>query len=84
MPHPAADVYARGSTLAQHWRELQQRYGALHYRSAYFVADPPSRSAAVFQRLRAQPPRRIGGLAVRSVRDLGTGVDTAQPGGGGL
>lgn len=78
---PAAELYACGSTLGEHWRQLQQRYGALHYRSAYFVADPPSRSAAVFQRLRAQPPRAIGGLRVLSLRDLGTGVDTAQPGG---
>lgn len=77
----AADVYARGGTLAAHWQRLLQRYGAYEYRSGYFIADPPSKSAAVFERLRAAPPAAIGGCAVRAVRDLGTGVDTSQPGG---
>lgn len=112
----AADVYARGSTLVQHWAELQRRYGAFEYRrcavqaslplvrrplnvparatppfqpilpstplphSGYFIADPPSKSEAVFRRLRASVPLAIGGCAVRSVRDLGTGVDTSRPG----
>ena len=80
-PALAADVYARGGTLAQHWHQLQQRYGAFEYRSGYFIAQPPSKSAAVFERLRAAPPTTIGGLRVAAVRDLGTGVDTAQPGG---
>ena len=35
----------------------------------------------MFKRLRAHPPRSIGGLEVAAVRDLGTGVDTAQPDG---
>lgn len=77
----AADVYARGGTLAQHWHQLQQQYGAFEYRSGYYIAQPPSKSAAVFGRLRAVPPSVIGGLAVQAVRDLGTGQDTAQPGG---
>lgn len=76
----AADVYAHGSTLAEHWNQLLQRYGALYYRSGYFVASPPSRSAAVFERLRVQVPASIGDYAVEAVRDLGTGIDTAQPG----
>lgn len=79
----AADVYARGDTLAAHWQRLRQRYGAFEFRSGYFVASPPSRSAAVFERLRAAPPAAIGGCPVRAVRDLGTGVDTSQPGGSG-
>lgn len=77
----AADVYARGDTLAAHWQRLRQRYGAFEFRSGYFVASPPSRSAAVFERLRAAPPAAIGGCPVRAVRDLGTGVDTSQPDG---
>ena len=76
----AAEVYASGGTLAQHYAQLQARYGTLHYRSSYFVASPPSLSAAVFERLRAYVPASIGGAPVTSVRDLGTGVDTAQPG----
>ncbi|PRW56905.1 phosphoglucomutase PGM3 isoform B [Chlorella sorokiniana] len=77
----AADVYARGGTLAQHWLQLQQQYGTFEYRSGYFIAQPPSKSEAIFERLRAAPPTSIGGLAVHAVRDLGTGVDTAQPDG---
>lgn len=79
----AADVYARDGTLAQHWQELQQRYGPFEFRSGYYIAQPPSKSAAVFERLRAAPPTTIGGLRVQAVRDLGTGMDTAQPGGRG-
>lgn len=73
-------MYAAGGTLAGHYAQLQRRYGALHYRSSYFVANPPSLSAAVFERLRAHVPSSIGGVPVAAVRDLGTGVDTAQPG----
>ena len=87
---PAGDVYSRGQTLGQHWQQLRQRYGAFEYRSGYFIVSPPSKSAAVFERLRSHVPASIGGCAVTAVRDLGTGVDTAQPGepwagvGGGL
>ena len=77
---PAGDVYSRGQTLEQHWQQLRQRYGGFEYRSGYFIASPPSKSAAVFERLRSQVPASIGGCAVTAVRDLGTGVDTAQPG----
>jgi phosphomannomutase len=80
----AADVYARGQTLAQHWEALRQWYGSYEYRSGHCWADPPSKSAAVFERLRAQVPQSIGGSPVLGVRDLGTGVDTAQPGGEGV
>lgn len=76
----AADVYAQGQTLSQHWHQLQRRYGTYEYRSGYFIASPASKSAAVFERLRAQVPATIAGCAVRAVRDLGTGVDTEQPG----
>jgi len=76
----AADVYARGDTLARHWDQLHQQYSQFHYRSGYFVAQPPSKSAAIFERLRAMPPTAIGGLEVEAVRDLGTGQDSAQPG----
>ncbi|KAI3438192.1 hypothetical protein D9Q98_000629 [Chlorella vulgaris] len=77
----AADVYARGETLAQHWQALRQRYGAFEYRSGYFVADRPGLSQAVFARLRSAVPSSLGGHAVTAIRDLGTGVDTGQPDG---
>lgn len=77
----AADVYSRGATLTQHWQQLQRQYGVYEYRSGYFLAHPPSRSRAVFESLRAAYPTTIGGQRVLAVRDLGTGVDTGQPGG---
>ncbi|GAB4816830.1 hypothetical protein N2152v2_003876 [Parachlorella kessleri] len=73
-----ADVYTRGLTLAQHWQQLQQQYGAYEYRSGYIVAQPPSLSHAVFERLRSGYPQQIGGQRVTAVRDLGTGLDTSQ------
>ena len=77
-----ADAHARGQTLAAHWEDVQRRYGYREgYRSGHFLADPPSRSLAVFERLRARPPAAVGGLRVVAVRDLGAGTDTAQPGG---
>lgn len=79
-PSPAGGVYSKGQTLEQHWQQLRQRYGAFEYRSGYFLASPPSKSAAVFERLRSNVPTSIGGCTVTGVRDLGTGVDTAQPG----
>lgn len=51
------------------------------YRSGYFLADPPHLSYGVFERLRHGYPEFIGGQRVVSVRDLGTGLDTAQEGG---
>lgn len=50
------------------------------YRSGYFLANPPSKSLAVFERLRAAYPQSVAGQRVLAVRDLGTGLDTAQPG----
>lgn len=77
-----ADVHARGQTLGGHWEDVQRRYGYRQgYRSGYFLADPPSRSLAVFGRLRERCPAAVGGLRVVGVRDLGRGTDTAQPGG---
>ncbi len=51
------------------------------YRSGYFVAQPPWRSREVFDRLRAGYPQTVGGQKVLAVRDLGTGLDTAEEGG---
>ena len=76
----AAELAARGSTLAAHWAALQARYGTFVFRSSYFLAQPPSRSAAVFERLRARYPAALAGRRVEGVRDLGTGLDTSQPG----
>ena len=49
------------------------------YRSAYYVGAP-TKSAEVFASLRKSYPSHIGGVRVTGIRDLGTGVDTSQPG----
>lgn len=54
--------------------------GVFEYRSGYFLAQPPLLSQAVFDRLRAAYPQSVGGQRVLAVRDLGTGLDTSQPG----
>lgn len=62
---PAAEVYAGGSTLAQHWQRLRERYGAFEYRSGYFVASPPSRCGACGA-TRARSCGARGGLACKA------------------
>jgi phosphomannomutase len=84
-------------TLAGRLEELYALYGRFCSRSGYFIADPPSKGAAVFEEWRQEKeaggggcngndnhggrsyPSSIGGLRVASVRDLGIGLDTAQP-----
>lgn len=51
----AAALYARGTTVCQHLQHLYDTYGYYEYRSSYFVADPPSKAAAVFEALRRAP-----------------------------
>lgn len=77
----AASHYRRGTTVAAHLRELYNRYGQFVFRASYYIADPPSRSQPVFDRLRkdGQYPTALGGVKVTGVRDLGTGLDTRQP-----
>eukprot|EP00878_Enallax_costatus_P023401 GHUV01024890.1.p1 GENE.GHUV01024890.1~~GHUV01024890.1.p1 ORF type:complete len:335 (+),score=38.25 GHUV01024890.1:362-1366(+) len=77
----AAAHYRRGTTVAQHLRELYHRYGQFVFRASYYIADPPSRSQPVFDRLRkdGKYPQSVGGVKVVGVRDLGTGLDTTQP-----
>uniref|UniRef100_A0A6U2BWI2 phosphoglucomutase (alpha-D-glucose-1,6-bisphosphate-dependent) n=1 Tax=Chlamydomonas euryale TaxID=1486919 RepID=A0A6U2BWI2_9CHLO len=78
MAELAAAEYAAGSTLVDRLERLQQRYGYYVTRASYFVADQPSKSRAVFDRLTAggQYPQSVGGIAVHSVRDIGAGRDT--------
>jgi hypothetical protein len=48
----AASHAAAGRTVRQHLDGLQARYGPRAYLSGYFVADPPSKAAGVFDDLR--------------------------------
>lgn len=66
----AADLYARGATLQSALSDLYGRYGFSAYRSSYFIADSPTKTAAVFERLRADGayPTTLGGVPVTWVR----------------
>jgi len=75
----AAELYAQGTSVSEHLQELYRRYGFFVYRAAYFIADKPAKSAAVFERIRAAYPKALGGVGVLWVRDLGTGLDTSRP-----
>jgi len=77
----AAALYARGGTLKSALADLYNKYGFSAYRSSYFIADKPAKSAAVFDRLRAggHYPTSLAGVPVAWVRDLGTGLDTREP-----
>ncbi|KAF8059165.1 PGM2 [Scenedesmus sp. PABB004] len=77
----AASHYRRGTTVAGHLAALYDRYGVHVSRASYYVADPPSKSQPVFDRLRrdGRYPEAVGGVKVTGVRDLGTGLDTTRP-----
>eukprot|EP00198_Chlamydomonas_reinhardtii_P000549 XP_001689884.1 phosphoglucomutase [Chlamydomonas reinhardtii] len=85
----AAHTYGSGRTLDELLRGLYDRYGFFDYRSGYFITDA-AKSRAVFNDLRggggfegrtAVYAKDVAGVGVTSVRDLGTGLDTAQPDG---
>eukprot|EP00879_Flechtneria_rotunda_P023093 GHRR01024412.1.p1 GENE.GHRR01024412.1~~GHRR01024412.1.p1 ORF type:complete len:232 (+),score=67.06 GHRR01024412.1:534-1229(+) len=77
----AASHYSRGVTVAEHLQELYRRYGLHVFRASYYIADPPTKSQPVFDRLRkdGQYPQSVGDVTVTGVRDLGIGLDTTQP-----
>lgn len=60
-----AAAYAReGRTVRQHLRDLNARYGPRAYLSGYFIADPPSKAAGVFEELRRDGKYpQVGGFA---------------------
>eukprot|EP00891_Asterochloris_glomerata_P002840 jgi/Astpho2/2840/Aster-x1101 len=79
----AADLKVWGLTVRQQLESLREAYGFHEFRTGYFVAESPDVTALVFARLRegGHYAKDVGGIAVSSVRDLGSGIDTAQPDG---
>lgn len=67
----AAAHARRGVGVRQHLAALSARYGARAYRSGYFIADPPSKAAGLFEDLRA------GGKYPEVRRGAGVGVGVA-------
>lgn len=76
----AADLNQWGITVAQHLQSLRDLYGYFETRSSYFTSDKPADIQAVFQRLRHEGnyPKALAGVEITAVRDLDSGLDTAQ------
>ncbi|WP_424529174.1 phospho-sugar mutase [Sphaerisporangium viridialbum] len=75
----AAQAKREGSTLLDLLDEQASRYG-LHATAQLSVrVDDLSLITDAMDRLRSAPPLALGGRAVRSVDDLGTGVDGLPP-----
>ena len=73
------EVYGAGNTLTHTLDQLQTRYGRRQYLQGYFRIDDTMRPPPeIFETLRESFPDDVGGMAVRSVRDMGTGLDTAE------
>ncbi len=67
---------ARGVSLRDHLEDLYRRYGyaASAQRSLVMPGlDGAAQISAIMDALRADPPRSIGGVAVRRIRDIETG-----------
>lgn len=68
----------KGITLWDHLEALYEKYGRRLFKQGYLVIDASVDTNVVFDGLRRDYPGRIGGLRVESVRDMGTGADTAM------
>ncbi|QDZ19830.1 phosphoglucomutase [Chloropicon primus] len=71
-------VYKRNTTLQEHLQSLYDKYGERLYKQGYFVIDATINTDEVLAGLRREYPSEVGGLKVKSVRDMGTGLDTAE------
>jgi phosphomannomutase len=74
----------RGTTFARYLDSLHERYGYHETNNSYFFCHHPPTMYAIFERLRTLGQGgayadRCGRFAVRDVRDLMTGFDSAQP-----
>jgi len=75
----AARLKAEGRSLLDALDDLDRRYG-VHQTSQISVRSHDREAlGAVVTRLRDDPPGEVGGLAVRRVEDLATGVDGLPP-----
>jgi phosphomannomutase len=75
----AASLKARGRTLLDALAEIDERYGPHRTDQLSVRVDELSRIADTMAALRRDPPRELGGLAVRRVEDLAEGSETLPP-----
>jgi phosphomannomutase len=71
--HLAAAARARGASLADRLDELARAHGLYATGQLSVRVDDVTEIADAMARLRAEPPRRLGGLDVEQVEDLATG-----------
>lgn len=75
----AATCRARGETLLDRLDALAREHG-VYATDAFSVPLPhPARAAAVLERLRSDPPGRIGGVPVERLDDLAAGAGGLPP-----
>lgn len=70
---------AQGRTLSDYLAELYQKYGYFQTRNSYFFCYDPALIVEIFDRIRANYPKKIGRWDVAHVRDLTAGFDDSQP-----
>ncbi len=75
----AARMKARGRTLLEVLDDLDRTFGVHATRQVSVRVDDIGQIAATMDRLRAEPPRTVGGLAVLALDDLGAGIDGLPP-----
>ncbi len=81
--YEAASYWAsKGQTLLDRVAAFYEKYGHFKMVNSYFFCDRASKLDAVFAALREPAyPTTCGPFAIKSVRDVTMGVDTAQPDG---
>jgi phosphomannomutase len=75
----AARLKAEGSSLADRLDEIAAEHGLYATDQLSVRVDDLEQISAAMDRLRADPPRSLGGLAVLEVDDLGEGSDGLPP-----
>jgi phosphomannomutase len=75
----AASLRAEGRTLLDRLDEIAAEYGVYATDQLSVRVDDLRRIAEMMERLRAKPPRGLGGLRVVGVDDLGHGADGLPP-----
>ena len=94
LAHLIRDVYGTGSTLVGTLERLYEQFGYHVSQNHYFICPSPATVAAIFHQIRHASdgptlpapaaasgvvyPAQCGPYAVRSVRDVTLGVDTAE------
>lgn len=71
---------AHGRTLSDYLAELFDRYGYFKTCNKYFFCYDPPLITKIFEKIRADYPKKIGRWDVAHVRDLTVGYDDNQPG----